>query len=154
MIQAAMTKAPPPPPTTASAHWTGGERFLSDGGSGHAVIFDSDRAANTAPGPMEMVLRSLCACSATDIVLILRKARQPLAAVEVSAEAERAPEPPSIFTRIHVRYRIGGAVDRAQAERAVQLSQAKYCSVFVTLSRTASITHEIVLAPEAAAVPA
>lgn len=92
---------------------------------------------------MEMVLRALCACSATDVVMILRKARQPLAALTVSADADRAPQPPTVFTRIHLRYRIAGPVDRDHAERAVRLSQDKYCSVAAMLSRTAALSHEI-----------
>lgn len=138
---------PAPTPTNSQVRWLDAERFLSDGGSGHAVVFDSDRASNTAPGPMEMVLRALCACSATDVVMILQKARQPLTALTVSAEADRAPQPPTVFTRIHLRYRISGTVDRAQAERAVQLSQNKYCSVAAMLSRSAALSHEIVFEP-------
>lgn len=150
-----MPKPPaPPPPTAASARWVEGERFLSDGPSGHAVAMDADRARNTAPGPMEMVLRALCACSATDVVGILHKARQPLAGLEVSAAAERAPAPPAVFTRIHVVYRIEGAVERAVAERAVALSQEKYCSVMAMLRASAAITHELVLAPAARAAAA
>lgn len=96
-----------------------------------------------------MVLRSLCACSATDIVIVLRKTRQPWSGVVVSAEGERAPQPPTVYTRIHMVYRIAGAgVDPAVAERAVALSQEKYCSVLATLRHTAVITHETILESE------
>ncbi|MGH9475413.1 MAG: OsmC family protein [Terriglobales bacterium] len=142
--------APTPAPVkaAASAQWRGGEAFLTHGASGHAVLMDSDRATNAAPGPMEMVLRSLCACSATDIVIVLRKTRQDWSGVEVSAEGERAPDPPTVYTRVHMNYRIRGArVDRAVAERAVKLSQEKYCSVLATLRHTASITHTLIVEP-------
>lgn len=138
--------------TSASALWVDGERFVSDGSSGHAVAFDSDRERNTAPGPMEMLLRSLCACSATDLVIMLKKSRQAVERLEVAAEGERAAEPPRVYTRIHVTYRVRGRnLDRAAAERAVKLSQSKYCSVFVTLEGKATITHELVLEETGAA---
>lgn len=137
--------------TQASALWTGHERFLTTGSSGHALVLDSDRALNSAPGPVEMVLRSLCACSATDMVLILAKARQSWSRLEVSAEAERAPAPPAVFTRVHMVYRLVGArLDRHVVDRAIELSHSKYCSVFVMLHHGAKFTHEVIIeAPEA-----
>ncbi|MGH9414746.1 MAG: OsmC family protein [Terriglobales bacterium] len=138
-------------PTTAAARWTEGEQFLTQGSSGHDVWMDSDRESNRAPGPMEMVLRSLCACSATDIVIVLRKMRQTFMSVVVTAEGERAPAPPTVYTRIHLQYRIAGThVERHAAERAVALSQEKYCSVLATLRHTARITHALVLEEAAA----
>ncbi len=107
---------------------------------------DSDRASNLAPGPMEMVLRSLCACSATDVVIVLKKKRQAFTAVEVTAAGERAPEPPTVYTQIHMKYRIAGHhVDRQAAERAIALSQEKYCSVLATLRQRARISYELIL---------
>ena len=133
-------------PTQASATWSGGERFDSNGSSGHVVPFDADRATNQAPGPMEMVLRSLCACSATDLVIVLGKKRQPFAGIRVSAEAERASEPPQVYTKIHMRYEVSGkGVDREAVQRAVDLSQEKYCSVFAMLRRSATTSYEIVM---------
>ena len=63
---------------TATIQWTGEQKFLATSPSGHAVPFDSDRESNKAPGPMEMVLMALGACTATDIVIILVKKRQKL----------------------------------------------------------------------------
>lgn len=144
--------APLHPTTTASCVWVDGERFVTTGGSGHAVVLDSDRTSNSAPGPVEMVLRSLCGCTATDVVVVLRKKRQPFTRVEVSAEAERATEPPTVLTRIVVRYRVeGDGVDRQAVERAVALSQEKYCSVMAMLRSTARITYEISMGPARAA---
>ena len=128
---------------TASARWTDGERFTGMAGSGHAQVIDSDRQRNTATGPMELVLIGLCACTATDVVSILRKKREPFIGVEVHAEAERAAEPPSVYTRIKLIYKISGNVSRKAAEDAVQLSKEKYCSVSAMLQKTAQITSEI-----------
>lgn len=135
---------------TARAQWIDGERFLTTGTSGHAVVLDSNRESDTAPGPMEMVLAALCACTATDMVTILRKKRQPLERLTVSARAERAPEPPQVYTRIELEYRIGGAVERKAAEDALQLSKTKYCSVSIMLGKTAEISSTLVLEAPAA----
>jgi putative redox protein len=138
--------------TTATALWVDGERFVTTGSSGHAVVLDSDRERNSAPGPVEMVLRSLCGCTATDVVVVLKKKRQPFTRVEVSAEAERASTPPTVLTRIVVRYRVeGDGLDAQAVERAVALSQEKYCSVMAMLRSTARITYEISLGPAQAA---
>lgn len=123
----------------AAAQWTDGERFLATGASGHAVVMDADRGRNSAPGPMEMVLMALCACTGTDIVEILRKKRQPLAGLTVRARAERAAQPPMVYTRIELEYEVAGVVERKAAEDAIRLSREKYCSVAAMLGSTAAI---------------
>ncbi len=128
---------------TASVHWTDEERFTGIATSGHALVIDADRQRNTAPGPMELVLIGLCACTATDVVSILRKKREPFTGVEVHAEAERASEPPTVYTKIKLVYKISGRVTRKAAEDAVRLSKEKYCSVSAMLQKTAQITSEI-----------
>ena len=71
--------------------------------------------------PMEMVLAGAAACTAFDVVWILKRARQPVADCVVDAEAERAPAEPKVFTRIHSRYAVAGrGLDPQQVERAVQ----------------------------------
>ncbi|HLJ25400.1 MAG TPA: OsmC family protein [Candidatus Angelobacter sp.] len=130
--------------TEAKLNWIDGERFVVSASSGHAIIVDADRQRNTAAGPMEMVLMGLCACTATDVVSILRKKREPFTALEVRAEAERASEPPTVYTRIKLIYTISGQVSRKAAEDAVRLSEEKYCSVSAMLKSTAKITTEIV----------
>lgn len=132
---------------TASASWIDGERFAAIASSGHAVVVDSERQRNTAPGPMEMVLIGLCACTATDVVSILRKKREPFSSIEVRAEAERASTPPMVYTKIKLIYEIGGKVSRKAVEDAVRLSEEKYCSVSAMLQKTAQITTEITLEP-------
>src|SRR5437660_2588625 len=111
---------------TANVNWTDGERFTAIASSGHAFMIDADRQRNTAPGPMELVLIGLCACTATDVVTILRKKREPVENVEVHAEAERATEPPTVYTSIKLIYTITGAVSRKAVDDAVRLSEDKY----------------------------
>lgn len=138
------------PEVQASAQWVGDKAFLTNGSSGHAVVLDAAKDGS-APGPMEMVLRSLCACSAVDVVLVLKKARQGLRHLDISARGERATTHPSVYNRIHLVYRVvGDRLDRAVVERAVALSQEKYCSVFGTLRQTAEMSHEIVVEEAAA----
>jgi putative redox protein len=130
---------------TASTRWTDGERFTGIATSGHALVIDSNREHNSAPGPMELVLIGLCACTSTDVVSILRKKREPFTGVEVHADAVRASEPPTVYTSIKLTYRISGGVSRKAAEDAVKLSKEKYCSVSAMLQKTAEITSEIEL---------
>jgi putative redox protein len=131
----------------AGVRWTDGERFTGIASSGHAMVIDSDRQRNTACGPMELVLIGLCACTATDVVSILRKKREPFTGVEVHAEAERGSEPPTVYTKINLVYKISGGVSHKAAEDAVRLSKEKYCSVSAMLQKTAQISSEIVLVP-------
>ena len=134
---------PTSPIVNASVQWTDGERFAGAASSGHALVVDADRQRNTAPGPMELVLIGLCACTATDIVSILRKKREAFTALTVRAEAERATSPPSVYTSIRLIYRVGGAVSKKAMEDAVRLSKEKYCSVSAMLQATARITTAI-----------
>ncbi len=113
-------------------------------GSGHAIVVDAAKE-KTAPSPMELVLIGLCGCTASDVASILRKKREPFTSLEVSAEAERAPQPPAVYTSIRLRYRVGGKVSRKAVEDAVRLSKEKYCSVSQMLGKTATITSEIEL---------
>lgn len=140
----------------AKVQWIDGERFAAIASSGHATVIDSDRNRNTASGPMEFVLMGLCGCTATDVVSILRKKREPVITLEVHAEAERAQQPPTVYTSIHLIFTISGRVSRKAAEDAVRLSQEKYCGVAAMLRSTTGITTEIrILAAEngAPAVP-
>jgi putative redox protein len=127
----------------AKLDWIDGERFVVSASSGHALVVDADRQRNTAPGPMELVLMGLCACTATDVVSILRKKREPFSSVEVRAEAERAQHPPTVYTSIKLIFTVSGPVSRKAVEDAVRLSEEKYCSVSAMLKSTARITTEI-----------
>lgn len=131
---------------TASAQWTDKERFIGTASSGHAIVVDAGDV-KSGNSPMELVLIGLCGCTASDVVSILKKKRQAFTAVEVHANAERAPEPPRVYTSIKLIYRIRGQVDRKAAEDAVRLSKEKYCSVSQMLQRTAKVTYEIELEP-------
>src|SRR4051812_14296515 len=129
---------------SASALWTDKERFIGTATSGHAIVVDAGEK-KSGNSPMELVLIGLCSCTASDVVSILQKKRQAFTGVEVSADAERAAEPPKVFTSIKLFYRVTGKVDRKAVEDAVKLSKDKYCSVSQMLQKTAKITYEIEL---------
>jgi putative redox protein len=130
---------------TASIRWIGEEKFVATSPSGHAITIDSDRTSNKAPGPMELVLMALGACTATDVVSILKKKRQKLEALEVICSGERAAEPPTVWIKLEILYRLHGTLDEAAVMRAIELSEQKYCSVSAMLQKTAKLTwrHEI-----------
>lgn len=130
---------------TATVAWIGEEKFLATSPSGHALAVDSDRASNKAAGPMELVLMALGACTATDVVSILKKKRQNLQSLEVVCSGERAADPPSVWVKLEVLYRLRGQLDEAAVRRAIELSEQKYCSVSAMLQKTAKLTwrHEI-----------
>src|ERR671922_2987733 len=125
----------------ARATWIDQDRFVGQASSGHAIVVDAGQA-KSGNSPMELVLISLCGCTATDVVSILRKKREPFISVEVRAQAERAANPPTVYTDIRLTYRVGGKVSHKAMEDAVRLSEEKYCSVAAMVGKTAKITFE------------
>ena len=131
---------------TATIRWDGGERFAATTPSSHLLLLDSDRESNTGPGPMELLLAALGACTATDVVIILAKKRQKLESLEVSVSGERAADPPRVWTtlegvfRVRGRNETGGPIEEKAVADAIRLSEEKYCSVAAMLRKTASLT--------------
>jgi putative redox protein len=121
-----------------------GMTFVAESGSGHAVVVDAAPEAggkNLGARPMELVLMGTGACSAIDVVHILRKARQDVRDCVVELEAERASADPKVFTRIHFHYVVTGkALAAAQVERAINLSKDRYCSATAMLAKTAAVS--------------
>jgi putative redox protein len=127
--------------TDAKVRWTDHVRFVGESNSAHGIVVDGDK--KTGNSPMELVLIGLCGCTGYDVASILTKKREPFTSLEVAAQAERAEDPPSVFTAINLTYRVGGKVSRKSVEDAVRLSKEKYCSVSAMLAKTARITAEI-----------
>jgi len=127
--------------TEATATWNSEFRFTAIAASGHEIVVDGDKKSGNSP--MELVLIGLCGCTGYDVASILRKKREPFTSLEVRAQAERAPNPPSVYTDIKLFYRVGGKVSHKAVEDAVKLSEEKYCSVAAMLNKTAKISYEI-----------
>jgi putative redox protein len=125
----------------AQAIWTDNQRFLGQAGSSHAIVVDGDK--KTGNSPMELVLIGLCGCTGYDVASILGKKREPFTSLKVRAEAERAANPPTVYTEIRLVYRVGGNVSHKAVEDAVRLSEEKYCSVAAMLHQTAKISYVI-----------
>jgi putative redox protein len=89
---------------------------------------------------MEMVLMALGACTAADIVIILTKKRQKLESLEVICSGERALQPPTVWTKLEIVYRLRGVLEENAVKHAIALSEEKYCSVQAMLKKTAKIT--------------
>ncbi|HEX2826631.1 MAG TPA: OsmC family protein [Burkholderiales bacterium] len=126
--------------------WLEDVAFVGESESGHALVMDGapeGGGRNLGPRPMETVLIGTGGCTAYDVVHILRKSRAAVTDCVVQIEADRAPEDPKVFTRIHFHFVVTGkALKPQQVERAVHLSAEKYCSASIMLAKTAQITHD------------
>lgn len=121
-----------------SNHWVVMDGSLDEGGS----------AAGTSP--KEIVLLGLGGCTGMDVASILKKKRVQLDSFEVHIRAEEAADFPKIFTKIHIEYILQGRNIRASdVERAIELSQTKYCSVTAMLSKSSEISHSYRIEPTA-----
>src|ERR1700723_4233951 len=107
--------------TNARATWIEKQNFNGISDSGHTIAIDGDKVAGNSP--MELVLIGLCGCTGYDVVSILQKKREPLTSLEVRAEAERAADPPSVYTKIKLLYRVGGKGSHTAVEDAVRHSK-------------------------------
>jgi putative redox protein len=127
-------------------HWTPGTGmgFVAETGSGHLLTMDGapdGGGRNLAPRPMETVLAGTGACTAYDVVLILRRGRHDVRGCSVKVDADRATTDPKVFTHIRMHFTVSGrALAAAAVERAIALSHEKYCSASAMLGKTAQIT--------------
>jgi putative redox protein len=132
---------------TAKVQWIGDQKFVAVSPSGHALAMDSDRESNTAPGPMELLLMALGACTATDVVIILEKKRQRLESLEVICSGERASDYPKVWNKLEILFRLRGQLEATGVKRAIELSEEKYCSVWATLKKSAELTWRYEILP-------
>ncbi|NNG13265.1 MAG: OsmC family protein [Halobacteria archaeon] len=130
----------------ARIKWIEGVSFVGESGSGHAVVMDGPPESggrDLGIRPMEMILIGLGGCTAFDVVHILKRARQPVTDCVVEVKADRAEQPPKVFTHISVHFIVSGdGLVEKQVARAVQLSAEKYCSASIMLGKVAKISHD------------
>jgi len=136
----------------ARIKWAGDVAFIGESGSGHAIVLDGapdHGGRNIGMRPMEALLIGVGACSAFDVVTILRKGRQRVTDCVAELEAERAQSPPKVFTRVHMRFVVRGHdLKESQVRRAVELSAEKYCSATAMLRPKVEISHDYVIEAE------
>ena len=138
-----------------TVNWTGGlgtrsgMGFVAETGSGHTLMMDGAADAakpelggqNLAPRPLELLLAGAGGCTAYDVVLILKRGRHAVVGCTVKLSAERADTEPKVFTRIKMHFTVTGkAVPPTAVERAIAMSQDKYCSASIMLGKTAQIS--------------
>jgi putative redox protein len=127
--------------------WVDGWQFVSTDARGHAVVMDSPSLGDGAGmEPIELLLVALAGCTAMDVISIMKKKGQKVRDFEVKVSGDRRPEHPRAWAAIHVEYIVRGlGIDRVAVERAVELSETKYCSVYANLSPSATMTHSITI---------
>lgn len=132
-------------PATMKATWTGGKRFECRSTTGHTVVTDAPKdhgGTDSGPSPMEMLVLGLLGCTGIDVSSILVKMREPVEKLEVTATVERADLHPRIYTKIHLHYVVTGSVAAEKLERAIRLSEDKFCSASAMLGKTAEISSD------------
>jgi putative redox protein len=132
----------------ANVTWTGGMAFngIQDGFTLGMDAGPDSGGQGKGPKPKTLLLTALGGCTGMDVVSILKKMQVNLEGFEVRASAEQTEDHPKVFTGIHLKYVFTGKdlpLDKLQ--RAVNLSQEKYCGVSAMLAKACPITHEIVV---------
>jgi putative redox protein len=125
--------------------------FEASNDDGNTISIDGAPAIgghNKGMRPMQLLLAALGGCAAIDIILILKKQKQVIEFFDIEVDGEReatTSEGVSLFRTIEVHFILKGNIEQRKAERAVQLSMEKYCSVTKTLEPTAKITHRVTI---------
>jgi len=131
----------------ATVHYAGDEFFIGTSPSGHAQTIDVKGDRKAAPNPVEMLLVSVAACTAADVISILLKKRQDVTDYNVEITGERVEDHPRKFIKFHIHHIVQGrTVSEKAVADAIELSDTKYCSVAATVRPTAEITtsYEII----------
>jgi putative redox protein len=130
----------------ATVKWVDGRTFLGESGSGHTVVMDGPPdhgGRNIGIRPMEMILLGVGGCSSFDVMDILQKGRHDVIDCMVDLSAERVDTVPSVFSKIHLHFKVSGRkLKESVVDRAVKLSAEKYCSAAIMLGKSVDITHD------------
>ncbi len=128
----------------AQLKWVSGLRFTAQVGDGPTITLDSHEGGG-GPTPMEVLLMGVGGCTAMDVISILQKKRAQVAGMEINLNGERAAEHPQRYTRIHIEYVVyGHEIKPADVERAIELSETKYCGARASLNAEFSSSYRIV----------
>lgn len=121
---------------TIAVKWVESQLVVGVDSYGHPLVIGSwpEKEPEWAGlKPSDLLLLSAASCSSYDVVKILKKQKEPLEGLEIEVTGDQASEPPYQFTRIHLHYKFKGKLKKKKAERAIELSEEKYCSVLATL---------------------
>jgi putative redox protein len=126
----------------ATVKWTGKQQFVGTDSTRHSAVMSTQDEENaTGMKPAEVLLVALGGCTGVDVVSILQKSRQHLTGLEIELTGEQAADPPWAYRKIHIQYSLrGSGLSTEAVERAIRLSEEKYCSVRATISGTAEVT--------------
>ena len=140
--------------TKATIHFAENDFFVGITPSGHAQTIETDSQRHSAATPMELLLLALGGCTGVDVISILRKQRQQISDYRIEVSGERREEHPRAYTRLFVKHIVRGrGVSRDAVERAIELSDQKYCSVAATLRGTAEIITSYEIIEDTTSVP-
>lgn len=136
----------------ATVKWVEGLQFVARDDRGHAFVVDTTTdvgGLNQGVTPGKLLLLALAGCTGMDVISILRKKQQRVSDFEVAVWGDQAPDYPRKFTKIKVEYRIKGkGIETEAVERAIQLSEEKYCLVRATLMPQVEITSSYIIENE------
>jgi len=123
------------------------EGLLLEGVTAHGRVDMASGLDRPGQGatPMELLAVALAGCTSIDVISILQKMRQPLEGLRVEVHGEKADEHPKRFVSLEIVYYLKGALDEKRVQRAIELSETKYCSVEATLRPAVSISSRYVL---------
>jgi len=140
------------PTSTVDLNWEGGFKFTSADAHGHSITVDAPQ--NDGDGfdgfkPGELLLTALASCSGIDVANILTRQRQQVTGLEIQVKGTQEPDPPWMWEEIEIEYIIRGKNLRVkQVERAIDLSENKYCSVGASIAGNSKITSSFTIIEE------
>jgi putative redox protein len=137
---------------TAFVKQVQGITFVGKTDSNHWITMDGPEnfyGSNAGIRPKELILLSIAGCTGSDVIAILQKKKVDLKGFEINIKAEQQEEHPQVFTKIHLEFMFyGNNIAEKDVERAIELSQTKYCSVTVMLQKSVEITHSFKIISE------
>lgn len=129
--------------------WIGKTQFVATDNMGHSLVIDTPKefgGDNTGFTPMQLLLAALGGCTGMDMINILEKQRQKVGGLEIKVYGERKPEPPRVYNKIHIEYLVKGEdLDEKAVQKAIKLSEEKYCSVGAMIRKEAKLTTSYTL---------
>ncbi len=142
-------KSDPSTPDVIKVKWIDGLKFAATDSNGHSIVMDASKQSGgegSGFSPMQLLLIASGGCTGMDVVHIMHKQRQQISSLEVRVSGKRVKETPQVYEDIHVEYRISGKnIDESAVQRAIKLSEDKYCSVEAMLRARADLTSNYLI---------